>query len=113
MANPGTEGKRRIPDRQLRTNSPRRKIQDWSGSWSRKEPAARGGEAACPGQQHPLSPRLAAGGFCSIVREQNTLLPGALLAFDQILGLCQGSLDSVWVASKLTYPNPKDTGKRV
>lgn len=45
--------------------------------------------------------------------EQNTLLPDALLAFDQILGLCQVSLDSVWVASKLTHPNPKDTGKRV
>lgn len=79
----------------------------------REEPAAKVDGESCPGYQLPLILRLGVGGFWSLLlRKQNTLLPDALMAFGQMLGLCCISLDSVWVASKLTYPNPKDNKKK-
>lgn len=103
----------RIPDRQLR------KIllgELWAqgGSWSRKGPAARGSGEVCMGYQLPFIPSLAAGGFWSLLLgKQTPLLSGALVAFDQMLRLCQVSLNSVLVASKLTCANPRYREKSV
>lgn len=62
-------------------------------------PQGGGGEAR-PGYQLSLIPRLAASGSYSPLLGEQTLMPGALMAFDQMPGLCQVSLDSGRVASK-------------